>query len=147
MAIRTFDVASLISSILLGCTVVLWASAFAISPWDHRLSMSSTFHVGVWGGFDGPFVGRLVFFSDKEYGPYRGSVICLSDSQGNLSRPMITRAWGDAFGVYYRHFHWLDTGETLWTLMVSLAYPLLIFSVLPAAWLWRRCRQLKAPPT
>jgi hypothetical protein len=141
MAIRAFNVATLISSILLACTTILWASAFAINPWHYRLSVTSTFHVGVWGGFDGPFLGRLVFFNDKEYGPYRGSIIFLVDSQGNSARPMITREWGDAFGVYYRHFHWLDTDQTLWTLMVSLAYPLVLFAVLPLAWVrawWQR---------
>ena len=139
---RAFNAASLISGVLLGCTVVLWASAFVISPWNHRLSITESFHVSVWGGFDEPFFGRLVFFNNKEYGPYRGSIISLSDSQGNSVPPITKRAWGDLFGVYYRYFHWSDTGETLWTLMVSLGYPLLLFSVLPAFWLWQRYGRL-----
>ncbi|MGA2030614.1 MAG: hypothetical protein ABSG68_00015 [Thermoguttaceae bacterium] len=65
MASRALNLASLISSIFLGCTIVLWGSAFVISPWNHRLSIFSTFHVGVWGGFDGPPLGCLVFFNNQ----------------------------------------------------------------------------------
>ena len=30
------------------------------------LSISDSFHIGVWGGVDGPTFGRLVFFNDEE---------------------------------------------------------------------------------
>ena len=135
---RIFNIASLIFAAMLACTMLLWLSAFVVNPWDHSLSVTSDFHVGIWGGFDGLPVGNVVFFNNKEYGPYRGSIITLSGDDGGLPPSLQATAWGPAYGVYYRHFHWLDSGTNLWTLMVSLAYPFALFSVLPVAWLWCR---------
>lgn len=48
------------------------------------------------------------------------------------------RAFGDTLGIYYRYFRWTVSGATLWTLSVSLVYPLAMFTVLPLVWAWRR---------
>jgi hypothetical protein len=143
MANRAFSIASLVSAVLLGCTALLWLSAFVLDPWSNRLSVTGDFHIAVWGGCDGPPLGRLVFFNDKRYGPYRGSIISVS----GYKEPAEVRCWGDAFGVYYRYFRWSGSGATLWTLMISLAYPLAMFSFLPAGWLWVRWRRSRALPT
>jgi len=148
MARRVFNAVSLVSAILLGCTVLLWAGAFVLNPWDHHVSLTRDFHMGVWGGLDGPPLGRMVFFNDDEYGPYRGSIVALVDDQGNPPRTLTFVRWGDAYGIYYRYIHWSDSNATCWTLMVSFAYPMILFGILPALWLWlrwRRIRSLRAP--
>jgi hypothetical protein len=124
---RWFDAAALVSTTILGATVVLWLIGSAISP----LSITDSFHIGVWSGFD----GRLVFYNDKEYGPYHGSIIALSDAPP--PRVQI-QAWGNSFGVYYRHFYFPKSGKTLWTLAISLLYPFFLFAIVPLA--WGRCR-------
>jgi hypothetical protein len=43
---------------------------------------------------------------------------------------------GDFPGIYYRHFEWLDD-RPIWTLMVSLWYPIGLFAILPAVWFFR----------
>lgn len=108
-----------------------------MTPWDHRISFSRGFHVSVWRGPAGDTLGRLVVFNNAEYGPYSGSTIQIVDEKGNAS-PRLDRKieWGDTCGFYYRYFRWPD-GKTLWTLMLSLWYPLLAFCILPAFWLLR----------
>ena len=116
-----------------GSHVALWLAAFAVNPWDHHLSIAPSFHIGVWGGTDGPIFGRLVFFNDDEYGPYRGSIVALSDGQGKVPpefQPRVSE-WGDSYGVYYRHFYFPKSDKTLWTLMISLLYPFALSAVLP----------------
>jgi hypothetical protein len=137
---RLFAAAAFASAVLLVLTFALWLAAFAVSPWDHHLSVATSFHIGVWGGVDGPTFGRLVFFNDDEYGPYRGSVVALSDAQGNVSPAYRVSAWGDSYGVYYRHFYFPGSDKTLWTLMISLLYPFALFAVLPLTWCWRQWR-------
>jgi hypothetical protein len=127
-----FNVASLVSAFLLSLTIALWGAAFTLNPYDHHWSVTNSFHVGVGGRFD----GRLFFFSD-ESGPYQGSIIALD---GNPRLRQV--GWGDAYGIYYRHFRWLDSGQTMWTLAVSLWYPTVLFSILPAAWAWCRWRRV-----
>jgi hypothetical protein len=134
---RIFQAASLVSAVLGGCTLVLWLATFLVSPWDHRISLSRSFHVAVWSGLTGDTLGRLVIFNNAQYGPYSGSTIQIADDKGNAS-PRLDREieWGDTCGVYYRYFRW-PAGQTLWTLAVSLWYPLWAFCILPAAWLLR----------
>ena len=87
---------------------------------DH-LSLSPSFHFGVASrGLE----SRLILFNDSQYGPYRGSIVRW---WGVMNRS--TTGFGDAFGIYYRHFVWSD-GRVLWTLFVSLWYPLVLFGTL-----------------
>jgi len=46
----------------------------------------------------------------------------------------------DLPGIYFRHFNIHDQAHTLWTIMISLWYPLFLFSILPAVWIFRRWR-------
>jgi hypothetical protein len=137
---RLFNVASFVSAVLAGGTLVLSLAMFVSSPWNHRVSLTNRFHVGVWSGFGGDTLGRLVIFNDDQYGPYRGSVVQIGDGKGN-AYPRFDRelARGDSFGIYYRYFR-ESNGTTLWTLMVSLWYPLILFALLSAAWVVRKRR-------
>ena len=130
---RAFNIGVLVSVVLLGVTVALWVAALNSNQWDHRLSLGNSFHIGVCGpGLD----SRLVFFSDSEYGPYSGSIIQLNGSPP-LERKI---GFGDTLGIYYRYFRFPDGGPTLWTLMLSLWYPTILFVVLPIIW-WIRYRR------
>ncbi|WP_077024285.1 hypothetical protein [Fuerstiella marisgermanici] len=60
---------------MLSLLFLVLLSGYATDPWHHRLSITRTFHVGVWNtGID----SRLVFFNDADHGPYRGSVVALA---------------------------------------------------------------------
>jgi hypothetical protein len=133
-----------------------------MNPRDECLSLTDHFHIGVWDGFSGDSFGMSVFFNNAEYGPYRGSIMSISDEkapapkrwgwsvlwygfsqetefdrQGNAA--LIEKAC-DLPGIYFRHFRQPDKADSLWTLMISLGYPLLLFSILPVAWIFRRMR-------
>jgi hypothetical protein len=161
MTRRWLNVASLVSAVFIGCTVALWLATFAFSPWDHRLSFTHHFHVSVWSGFNGDTLGCLVLFNNAEYGPYRGSIIALVDT----NHPSSKRGWSigdydigqitdfdgrgeiavrervcDLPGIYFRHIWRANQDSPLWTFMVSLWYPLLLFSVLLGVWIVRRWR-------
>jgi hypothetical protein len=127
MKSRIFNTLSLISALLVACTVVSWPWSYKTDPRVDRLSIGDSFHVGV-------YRGRLEFFSLK-IGPYHGSTISLGDGS-EISR----WGFGDAYGIYYRYFRWADSGAVLWTLSVSLSYPMIVFAVLPTIWGWKRWR-------
>jgi hypothetical protein len=142
---KWFNAAALVSTLMLVGTVGLWVCSFALDPHEHHLTVNPSFHIGLSAWRAGSLPGRLVFFSDPEYGPYRGSIIWISGD--GSPEPIIERHWwSDAPGVYYRHFRWPDSSDTLWTLAVSLAYPALLFAVFPAIWVYRRRRCRAASP-
>lgn len=168
MQLRRFDSLCLISFACLVLTLALIGVSFATNPWDHRISFAPDFHVGVWNA-------RIVFFNDPDYGPYHGSMIHLGDGAGGVifkggirARPVLDRFWSvweygfvkkryvnsegvvmetdtacDLPGIYYRNFRGAD--GALWTLMESLAYPAVIFSVLPLIWSALRLKQRHRP--
>ena len=141
MSHRVFVIAAILSTVLLGLTTILFigclCDAFDIDPRVHHLSITDDFHVAVWRG-------SIAFFNKADE-PYGGSVICLSDS---THPPRMDKAgFGFTLGIYYRYFRFWDSGEVIWTVMVSLAYPAVIFGILPTTWLWRRWRRPRRPPT
>lgn len=158
MTHRIFNIASVVSAVGVGCSLLLWLATFVISPWDHRVSFTDGFNVSVWSGFSGDTLGRLVIYSDAKYGPYRGSIkgiggenaqkerwgwhhgdydfgkITFTNPNGTVDRLRL----GDLPGIYFRHFQIHGKARTLWTLMVSIWYPLILFSIFPGAWIIRR---------
>jgi hypothetical protein len=138
---RIFVVAAIVSALLMAVTALLFIiSVCDLDPRDHHLSITSRCHVTVEHG-------DIVFFNNADYGPYRGSVVQLSGDDGPAYPPIERSAFGDICGLYYRHLRWLDSGDVLWTLAVSLAYPLVSFAILPAIWLWFQWHQGGRPPT
>jgi hypothetical protein len=131
---------------LLGVTVLLLLIGITSKSGLRCLSVTNDFQIGV-TRCGGIIDVRLVFFNNKEYGPYRGSIIAVADDEGNIHPPRIREsARGDGFAVYWRYFRWKEgtwgiNNPVLWTLMVSLWCPFILFSVLPAAWWFRRRRQ------
>jgi hypothetical protein len=143
MSRRIFNILSLISAILLACTLILGAWNSSGDPGKYHLSFGKAFHVCVYGGC-------LSFFSD-EFGPYSGSIIAITDLP--IDRFFSERrAFGRTAGIYYRYFRWRDSGRVLWTFSVCLLYPLVLFAVLPVIrfwklpliwfWKWRNARRL-----
>jgi hypothetical protein len=164
-----FNIVSLVSLVLAIFTLFLWLATFWVNPWDHRVSLTNNFHVSVWNGFSGDTLGRLIIFNNAQYGPYRGSIMLLTDSN---QPPPIVRGWSighysigqetdfdrrgevlliekacDMPGIYFRHFRRPNEALPLWTLMVSLWYPLFLFNVLPAVWIFRRWRSRRSQPS
>jgi hypothetical protein len=80
---------------------------------------------------------RLAIFNDP-IGPYLGSIVGLEGTDS----PKSEVAFGDFAGIYYRYFLFED-GETNWTLMVSLWYPLVLFACLPTIWIFRVAQRSK----
>lgn len=140
MARRALRKVTVLSTVLLAFAILLFFAGYVISPWEQYLSFSGDFHVAVWGrGLD----SRIVFFNDAEYGPYRGSIIGLVGPDGNVYPPLEReRAFGDSWGIYYRYFQWSDS--TLWTLMVTLWYPIALFALIPMTRLLRSTLRRRA---
>lgn len=130
---RLFNVASVVSAVLLCLIVVAWFAAGAVDPRKHFVCLSNGWHLSINArGAD----ARLQVFNDPSYGPYIGSIIGLA---GDRNGPKVSGV-GDVAGVYYRMIRWPD-GTSLWTLSLSLVYPLLVTLPLPLTWLIRRSRR------
>jgi hypothetical protein len=133
MATRTFKIATVVSALMLAISVLLFLVGYVASPWDYHLSFNNDHHVGVWAH---RLDSRLVFFNDADYGPYSGSIIGLVDADGSICPPLEREeSFGDSWGIYYRHFQRPDS--TLWTLTVTLWYPIAVFAIMPCVSLVR----------
>ncbi|MEX0776470.1 MAG: hypothetical protein WD042_12270 [Phycisphaeraceae bacterium] len=117
---------ALLVAMFLSVLLLIW-----FHPQNPHLSFGQGFHVGVCNFRDWDF--RLAFFSDAQYGPYRGSII-------DLTGTVAMHGFGDRYGVYYRHVQW-PAGATFWTLLVSIWYPIIATAILPSIWLLRRARR------
>ena len=125
MSRRIFNKLSLISAILLACTICLWVWSDSTDPRKDCLSFSSEFHVAV-------LLWPRRASSATRNGPYHGSIIAMTSPERPIERIFSKqRAFGDILGIYYRYFRWADSGAVLWTLSVSLFYPMIVFAVLP----------------
>jgi hypothetical protein len=124
--------------LLLGLTMRIAA------PCEMRLSLSPNLHIGVSNARRSGGLGRVEIFNDAS-GPNCGSIIGLVGADGKIYPPLDCEiAWGDARGAYNRYFRGQD-GRMLWTLSVSLWYPLLASAAFPLARLVRgRSRAGKA---
>jgi hypothetical protein len=140
MVYRVFAVTVIVSTVFFGVTIfLLVVSNCDVDPRQDMVSMTRDCHVTVADG-------RIVFFSNTESGPYRGSVVQFSDDKGSAYPPIKRTEFGDTWGIYYRHLRWLDSGVVVWTMAISLAYPLMAFAILPVTWGWRRWRHRRRPP-
>lgn len=120
-------IVTVFSTTMFVITVALFLAGYLLNPSDHYLSLGDDSHFIVLGrGLD----SRAVIFNDARYGPYRGSIIGLADVDGSvLPRLEEQAAFGDSWGIYYRYFRRSDS--TIWTLTVTLWYPMVLFAVVP----------------
>jgi hypothetical protein len=129
---RLFNITAAVSTIAFCVIVIAWIAAGRVDPRKQFISLSTTCHVTIDArGAD----ARLEVFNDASYGPYSGSIIAIA---GDPNRPKVSGV-GDVAGIYYRMIRW-PNGASLWTLSLSLAYPLVVATVLPALWVIRRSR-------
>jgi len=128
---RTLNMLTALSAILLAMVVVAFVAGYSFTAWDYSILIGDATNVGLWSrGLD----SRLALFNDKEYGPYCGSIIGIVGPDGKTYPPLRHEEYfGDSWGVYYRYFQWYD-GYELWTLMISLWYPLVLFGIMPIGW-------------
>jgi hypothetical protein len=105
--------------------LIIQADRFA-DPLKHHVSLSEGFHISLGGG-------GVHYYSDKQYGPYRGSVIGLA---GDPNSPNVT---GFNLPCYFRQLRW-PNGHRMWTLFIPLPLLLMPFGVLPLVWLVREIR-------
>ncbi len=117
------------SATLLVLTLCLLAASLKLDPRLHYVSLGTDVHLSV-------VDGRLAFFNNADYGPYNGSIISVSSKDYHEPSEFIEKVgFGDAWGIYYRYFR--TAKGTLWTLTVSLVYPILLFAALPVTRLVR----------
>jgi hypothetical protein len=137
MICRTFKILTAVSAFFLGLSLLLAIAARLLDPWtEHSISLRPKLYVGVGQAYPSDIVGRVAIFNDRESGPYRGNIIALPGGGSSL---LERSSFGDAWGIYYRHFRWPN--YEVWTLMVSLAYPIWLFALLPIAWLIREANR------
>lgn len=68
----------------------------------------------------------------------RGAISALCAATGILF--LLAAATFQPSWANHRHFDSVDSGRTLWTVMVSLLYPFVAFAIVPLAWVCRRVR-------
>ena len=135
MATRLFNLAAAVSTIVFCLLLAAWFAADAVDPRKQFISLSSGCHLSIDARGADP---RVHVFNDSSYGPYAGSIVGIV---GDPNRPKVS-GFGDLAGVYYRMIRW-SSGRSLWTLSLSLIYPLLLAAVVPVVWLLRRSRHLR----
>ncbi len=157
---RWLNPASVISIVLAGGTLVLWLATFTVDPQRQQLSLATNFHISVCEGFSGNPFGCLAFFNGSKTGPYRGSIVAMSDTDspepdrqiwhwGNYGwgkiiyidrqrQPTLKALYCDLPGIYFRYFWLANQPAPIWTLMISLWCPLFLFSISPVIWVLRR---------
>jgi hypothetical protein len=128
-----FNIAVALSAIAFCLLVVVWLTASSVDPRKKFVSLSTGCHLSVDArGAD----ARLEVFNDATYGPYSGSIIGIA---GDPNGPKVSGV-GDVAGIYHRMIRW-PNGTSLWTLSLSLIYPMVACTVLPVVWVIRRSRQ------
>jgi hypothetical protein len=119
--------ATRISAALLGLTLFLAAVSIRLDPRPYHISVGNHFHLSVQDGC-------LLIFNDANYGPYNGSIIDVSSAEEKEPAGAILEknGFGDSVILYYRYYR--TDQWTLWTLSVSLLYPMALFAMLPVIW-------------
>lgn len=124
----TLWIARFASVVCLVLSVSIFAASFILNPKSQYLSLGKSLHVSAESrGLD----SRVVIFNDSEFGPYHGSTLGIEEDTFPQKK-----GFGDTWGVYYRQFEWPDS--TLWTLTVSVWYPIVIFAIIAATFFARR---------
>jgi hypothetical protein len=110
----------------IGCGLMMLALVVSYRMDMRRdgITFTEHFHSGI-------FDGGLWFYSDQL--PYHGSIIQLGDQP-----PILQKSGFDCPGVYYRYFRFPT--NTIWSVMISLWYPVVALAILPVIWMFHRRR-------
>ena len=138
-----------------------------LMPNDFSLSLTPHFHMELYEGgivfFSGgiPYLDGISSMSDEKGVVYKGGhahwVNNFSWHAGDcwLSQETLIGERGEFVerdrdyklpGIYYRYFDVADSPPTEWNLLLSLWYPILLTSVLPMVWIFRRVRSRPKKP-
>jgi hypothetical protein len=133
MTPRLLNYTAFASAILAGFTLILYLTESQLNPWNYRISITPEFHMGV-------AQNSLVVFNSAEFGPVLNAITGIGDSEGKVHLVVAQDVWRQFGGLYYRYIQQRD-GRVFWMLAVNVGYPLLLFTVLPAAWIYRCIKQ------
>src|SRR5262245_59111894 len=139
MGRHIFNIATVCSLIATVAFVSAWPLARHTDPRTQRIALPGGWYASLDAyGADGQDA-RVVVFNDS-FGPYCGGILWNAGPKGltpNTPQPV---NFGDTFGVYYRSIPPdPSSGSTRWwkTLRISLAYPLVLATLVPLLWLYR----------
>jgi hypothetical protein len=133
---RLFNYAALFSSLCYGVLVIAWKSADGFNSWTHFITLAPGLHLTLTTRDGG---ANLAFFNDGRLGPYLGGTLGIT-SKGSQHPTQIRDTQFDAIGVYFRLIRW-PSGPKIWTVTLSLWYPLALCAILPTMWIIRRRRE------
>jgi hypothetical protein len=130
---RLFNYISLASAILAVCAMVLWLTGSHLNPQDNHISLAQKFHVGILHNYS---ESSLVAFNNAEFGPVFNLMTGIADAEGNVYRCVQQDVLWNSGGIYYRYIEGRD-GTVDWTLAVNMCDLIVLFAILPAAWIFR----------
>lgn len=127
---------TVVSGVVCLTVLVVLLISYQLDVERHGIAVTSGFHVGF-------FRGGVWFYGNEL--PYMGSIIQISSAgaPGSGYPPLLDEAGVDFPGVYYRFFRFRSS--TIWTLMVSLWYPVGLFVLLPVVWFFRNLKLRRGP--
>ncbi len=118
------NILTLLSFILLCLTGLLFYLSYRIDAWGESFSLRDDFHISLYRRENDC---RLAFFNEKNY-PYVGGSVGPDTKVRGLN----------FLGIYYRHYRLSSEGDIWWTLCISLWWPVVLFSILPGLFLYRK---------
>jgi hypothetical protein len=118
---RSFNLATIL--FVLTVAAFMGAACVRLDPRANALHITKRCHVGLTHWREGP---RIVLFNDAQSGPYTGSIISMVGDP----RPPTCTGFGDTAGIYIRIIRW-PNGGSLWTVAVTLWYPVALAGIWP----------------
>ncbi len=106
---------TIVLTVVIVVLTAIWLFSYTLDGGAQHVSLTRTFHVNL-------SEGCVSCFNDSAYGPYRGSIIAIVDREGHTHPDFLRRTAWSLPGFYYRCFR--TESDTLWTLTVSLLWPI-----------------------
>jgi hypothetical protein len=120
--------ATILSFMVCVVLIILWGLTYSLYDCRYQIPVGSDFHVAA-------SAGAIWLYNGPE--PYRGSIIPLTDDQGNR---ILRNVGYDLPGIYLRYFRW--PADMMFMLCVWIVYPIVLTGLLPYIrffrWLDRR---------
>jgi hypothetical protein len=159
---RARTISAIVSAILCGLLVIIYAISFRLDYRKQGVTVTSSFHVGFFDGsvyfysLDHPYLDGIYSLSDTNSpspvvsGWHIGDYYCFIRSSsivryGSNSAPFSVTIF-NLPGTRFREISSSFENRLIWTFELSLWYPILLLTILPALWIYRR-RHLRFEPT
>jgi hypothetical protein len=148
---RFHRIALMTSAVVWGLLALMLPISYRLDIWKHYVAITSRFHIGFFQGgvwfysHDKPYMGSIMNIGAPpthevsrvwrtSHGDYGVALSTFIGEQGEIVDKMTACTLP---GIYFRHFQVHGEVLPLWTLMVSLWYPLLLSAILPSFWIFR----------